>query len=691
MLTKVVAVAFNPIEFGLKPEISLFTYQVDGIRRLIAGTSILCDEMGLGKTIQMIGVLHHLNSGGHNLDGHPNLIVVPTGELAKQWKSELLSKSILFSQDYIIVVTTPEEFSLLAKFDSENPLFLAGKVIITTYECVKKNNSQKRLARYHFQQESIGEIDEKGAKRLASDTFSESGHQKKKKALDGFLKTPGWFGSKYWKLLICDEIHKMGSVMSYNFDGLDAVQSFRRFALTGTPIVDTMHEIVATIAVTDPEFDWKDLRENLIHVASSLGHFLTYLKSAYHFTVTLFPSGEGAFNQFLESNFDDISKALDKIKMVITLMSSRYIIRNFDLVKPDFLEFSDLLLRRDYSVIHEMLVIDPSRELAASIETANRGFQEDWYCRQGSSTIFHTTGKRVAAHSEGYRQKHQDEGTDKATKAMIYGESREALYGHKLAKVKTLLPQLHEPIVIAVDVKREISALSRELASEYCVFTKDTLEAYKAACSSDYDRPPILIILQSTTGLNITEAKHMIIFDQPKSQADLDQVMARINRIGQTSDISFYHFKAETKIDQLYEDICRLQKEAMAILVNPKSFLKELGGDTESDPSEHSQKIAIFFMAKAIHELIHRNVIMSEFDPESYIFQNMQRIQQLEFKGIFQLFVKKLSQKMAESGASTSEFDFSGFDLGIDWSAFSPADTDFFGAMNLTPDSYLEF
>jgi len=142
----------------------------------------------------------------------------------------------------------------------------------------------------------------------------------------------------------------------------------------------------------------------------------------------------------------------------------------------------------------------------------------------------------------------------------------------------------------------------------------------------------------------------MIIFDQPKSQADIDQVKARIDRIGQTSDIHFFQFAPVTKIDKLYDEICRLQHESMALLVNPKTFLQNLHDDTETDgETQQHTKIAIFFLAKAIHELIHRNVILDEFQGHEPLTSNLKAIQSLPFKTIFQLLVTDLKQRQAQS------------------------------------------
>jgi len=330
-------------------------------------------------------------------------------------------------------------------------------------------------------------------------------------------------------------------------------------------------------------------------------------------------------------------------------MIDRYVIRNFEVVKGDFLECSDPLLRRNYSVKTTVLELPPSPELESAIKNADTGFQQEWYCQQGASTMFHVSGKRSKPKTE----KHAEKDSDLSSKSTVFGKSRTQLFQHKLEHLKTVLHQITEPIIITVDTQSEITSISRELSrNHYRVYIKETIEGYKHHCQqhNPQSTPPILVILQTTTGLNITEAKNMIIFDQPKSQADIEQVKARIDRIGQTSDIHFFQFAPVTKIDKLYDDICRLQHESMALLVNPKTFLQNLHDDTETDAeTQQHTKIAIFFLAKAIHELIHRNVSIDELQGNAVLTSNIQALQSLPFKTIFQLLVTDLKQRQAQN------------------------------------------
>jgi len=217
MFNKIFAVAPNPLEFGLQPHISLFNYQVAGIKALTeANFRILCDEMGLGKTIQMIAVLHKWLSPEVNPFNLPALIVVPSKELADQWKRELITKSSFANEGNIIIIDKVSDLEGIIEKQKKNPQELNGKLIITTYEVIKENNSQKCFERRTKSQPEISPFQPeeqafKDQKRLSLEPDQESHKRKRIKA--GFIEFHGWFGRQIFQVLICDEIHNIGSIL----------------------------------------------------------------------------------------------------------------------------------------------------------------------------------------------------------------------------------------------------------------------------------------------------------------------------------------------------------------------------------------------------------------------------------------------------------------------------------------------
>ena len=234
-------------------------------------------------------------------------------------------------------------------------------------------------------------------------------------------------------------------------------------------------------------------------------------------------------------------------------------------------------------------------------------------------------------------------GLSAISKCLIYGKQEMVKGLIALVKQKGIQPsQLSSHVVAAIKFCRE------QPSSEY-----EELDIHKnlAANLSCLEKPPILIIPTQTTGLNLTEAKHLILFNQPKSLAVRDQVMARIDRIGQTEPISFYSFKPETDVDQWLHSICNLQKEALDILINPKAFYVMASQDDKA--SKTTELISTFFVAKAIFELIAQN--MEEKDSESTDVddlktENIKRLKKMDFKSFliqFRVFVR--TKKLIET------------------------------------------
>ncbi len=748
--------ACTSITFGIKPQFPLFPFQRAGITQLASHQKhILCDQMGLGKTIQGLGVLYEIQHA-QNPEQRPHLIVVPLSHLASQWKEELLEKSTWIQDAQIHVITTVRELQALNTEICLSPTFLQGKIIVSTYELIKDINSKKRAERMAKRQ------------KISEDPNDVAQEYKPKVTIPDALEQ--WFGKQTWSTLICDEIHTMGSIMSYKFDSLrpalddrdSGIHADHRYALTGTPIKKSMHEVIASRAITDMNFDYKPLKTSLINVANSLGNILTQLKLGGAINKTV-ASKEETLQQLLIANAGPLRTAIEAIAMTYKEISEQYILRDFSSVRADFQACPNPQLQRHYRVTHVEITLDDSTELQAAINSTDSHWQPRWTQEKGASTVFHVSGQRTQHASEDDAQN-----PDALLKIQVVKHARAAIYPYKLQKLKnSVLPQLRQPAIITVDNEDMIRILKKDLR-EFNVFDPTQIDAFKAACSTfredrsreieirpcainitrtlsertittkltsqsfthedlskhdylpeknrvfvhilvtpdwtaqlnktetdtlthldhservtqlfeagtlgmsglakaicfgkkdvvqslvailgkhgytpqqlkqhlvqarsfeitnptihqrrlanlalftDTKSAPILIIRTDTTGINLVEAKNLILFEQPKDLATKEQVMARIDRIKQTEDITFYSFPPRTKIDRLYATICSLQEDAMRILVNPKAFSS--AEDIQSEESKHKNGhlVAIFFLAKALFEIIQTNIIISE-------------------------------------------------------------------------------
>jgi hypothetical protein len=629
---------------------TLFPYQESGIQQLATHTRpILCDEMGLGKTIQTIGALYiiHTQQNPTNL---PHLIVVPKAELADQWEAELTGKTTWASPETVVTIKSIEDLQEVHR----NPI--SGKIVIATYEVVKKVNSDRRQNAAEKRQRINFEYTQTHGKRYS--VIPE--------------ELTFWFGNIYWKTLVCDEIHTMGSILSYQFDSLrpkdgqlGGICADFRYALTGTPVKKTMHEIVATLAIVYPGFDYTHLKSDLHTVAKELGSLTSQLKMGGAINKRLLTSTE-ALHAILTANQRGINASINSIAQTVQYASSNYILRNRQSVQDELAQADDPKLRRLYRNTHFEISIDPTSELVTAAQDANQSWNPNWSLSIGASTLFHTTGQRADSELIEF------ESQDSLRRSQAVLKSRQLLYPHKLAAFNShILPRLNAPTLIAVKTTETATQLKRDLTrdTQLQVFTIKNLAAFQALCKSPDSKLPILILPIDSTGLNLVEAKALVLFDQPEQFSVEEQIMARIDRMGQTSDVTFFSFKPETKADQFYHSICSIQRDAMKVLINPTSLADPGDGVQGQSSMSHDVLIASFFLAKAVYEIMTTNIIKEDSTlstpptASEVCRHNQNQLLTLSFKDFFSVFksnvISQLSQpvRSGDQGQWTTGFE----------------------------------
>jgi hypothetical protein len=844
-MKKIIAFSISSA-YGIDPKYKLFPYQVEGINKMLGSEyspslRVLCDQMGLGKTIQAIGVLHKIQTT-NNPENKPHLIVVPSDALVDQWKVELIDKSSSIEASSVLKVKNGDDLTAIQNELEKDASFLNGKTLVTTYNVIKIFNSQKRESNR-----------QKRAERVTDNNDQDSGPSKKKARVEypALLK---WFEKQQFSTMILDEIHTMGSVMSYKFDGLrssdednSGINADSRYALSGTPIEKTMHEVVATLAVVFPGYDYKELRGNLVGVATGLGQLLTQLKSVYSFSKEKYGAPHGVLKDFVMGCKGALDSALSSVAHTLDLMQSNYILRDFDTVKKDFLACSDPKISRNYKVSSQVVELEMSEGLISLKNDVDKLFKDEWAQTQGASTVFHVSGKRNFVENSGSSAVQAESLEDAAQEAVISAnkstaarESRLRMFRPKIDKIKfDILPNLNSPAVITVDTMSQIGWVKGELKDNYQVFDVNSINEFNVACNeysssdlniggsssgigfvhssaqvpldrinelllnsgltktlmgdlddmvppnrvfvhaivspdrstlslnkterdlidylddkntiselleegylglsglskcicfgkesvvreivgilkkygfsqsdlsshmdkasafeiknseikkyrkanlkcfnrvplvssrsriplvSDCSRLPIMIIKTDTNGLNLVNAKNMILMDQPKDLALKDQVKARIDRIKQQDDICFYEFKPTTKMESFYADVCSLQSDAMKILVNPKAFSTATTED-ESKKGLVDEHLSMFFIAKAIFELITKNIDLESITPDHDLINgeirfanklvNLALLKDVSFKDFFISFKQILGElKAAESSSTDAE------------------------------------
>ncbi|KAK9465752.1 SNF2 family N-terminal domain-containing protein [Lipomyces arxii] len=180
---------------GLK--IKLMKHQIEGLKFLLSREDtnvknkggLLCDDMGLGKTIQSIALIlsHPLDRSTHSSTNacKGTLIVAPLA-LINQWATEIKTKAPVLSVLIYHGASRTKSESNLKTYD----------VVITTYQLVASENLSNGLL----------------------------------------------FKLDWWRIIL-DEAHTIKNKSSQSAQGACALSGLNRWALTGTPLQNSIDEL----------------------------------------------------------------------------------------------------------------------------------------------------------------------------------------------------------------------------------------------------------------------------------------------------------------------------------------------------------------------------------------------------------------------------------------------------------------
>lgn len=187
----------------------LFPYQVEGIERLVREPALLlADDMGLGKTIQAIAALRILLVRGAIRQA---LIVMPLG-LILQWRSQLRR--------------------------------WAPNVVLSTV---------------------LGTGGERAAAWAADAQVYLVGYESLRSDVD--LKVSRGPGRRHWDVAVLDEAQRIKNPKSAVALAVNRLQRTRSWALTGTPLENTVEDIVSILDFVVPgRFDAKAMMVGLRHL-----------------------------------------------------------------------------------------------------------------------------------------------------------------------------------------------------------------------------------------------------------------------------------------------------------------------------------------------------------------------------------------------------------------------------------------
>ncbi|MFD5422626.1 DEAD/DEAH box helicase [Streptomyces sp. NPDC127069] len=172
-----------------------------------------------------------------------------------------------------------------------------------------------------------------------------------------------------------------------------------------------------------------------------------------------------------------------------------------------------------------------------------------------------------------------------------YDPQQAAARSGKLAALDDLLPVLADPdesCLIFTRYRAMAHRLVRHLQSHHIeplYFSGDITagrERQRIIDTFQNQRGQTMVMTSKAggTGLTLTQASHVILFDRPWNPAKENQAIDRAHRIGQTRKVTVHHLTTENTLEDRIDDLLR-HKRALAdtILTSDGSALSELTDD----------------------------------------------------------------------------------------------------------------
>lgn len=432
---------------------NLRSYQKVGYRWLMTMSKygfggILADDMGLGKTLQVITLLAQEYENSDVIT--PSLVVCPTS-LALNWQAEFIK----FAPHMKVLV-------MIGSVDERKELFEAvskNHVIITSYDLLKRD--MDRYEGLHF------------------------------------------------RYCIADEAQYIKNANTLGAKALKLIESEVRFALTGTPIENSLAEL------------WS---------------IFDFIMPSYLFSYSKFKNN---YEMPIVKNEDELST------MRLKKMIAPFIMRR---IKKDVLkELPDKTETVIYNYMEEMQQKLYTAHLALARQEINKEIIEK---TNGSSRIkmlaLLTRLRQLCCHPSLYLQDYEG-GSGKLEQCMeIIHDSIAA--GHKIL--------LFSQFTSMLDI------ISRRLKSEeidYFILTGSTKAEERLQLVSDFNHSDIPIFLISLkaggTGLNLTGADVVIHYDPWWNLSSQNQATDRAYRIGQRKNVQVFQMITKNSIEEKIKEL----------------------------------------------------------------------------------------------------------------------------------------
>lgn len=363
-----------------------------------------------------------------------------------------------------------------------------------------------------------------------------------------------------WDRVILDEAHKIRNVGSKLFKACKSIDATYRWALTATPIVNKMEDVVALFAF---------LRVPLRKPLKWMPHMYYWAKDlVLHRSIdslrdTLPDAPPKHVTHDLVCDFE--TEAEREFYLAIQGAAEDVVSRRYKRDRIDMTEVFKQLMRLRQISVHPQVFIEARR-------------------------------KEAVKDSETYKRKDWDEASTKFIKLAEIMERNEDLGQQKYI----IICHFHNEISLLKDFLLEGGFMDKVYTYDGSM-TSAAREATLKAATAETDRCAIIVQLQAGgVGINLQTFNNVVFMSPWWTAAMMDQAIGRAVRMGQTREVQVYRifytqeFERARNIDKLMNDKAEMKRELLdvfwkkvdATVVEPTVSEGMIDNSNDSDDDE---------------------------------------------------------------------------------------------------------